>query len=67
MSDRALADERIQKGHLEQFQIQTAVNKSEHEKQSATLNAVKAAKEVESMGIDDFVKVFNLIDFFYIE
>ena len=62
MSDRALAEERLQKGHLEQFQIQTAHNKSEHEKAAATLAAVKAAKEVESMGIDDFVKIFTLIN-----
>lgn len=61
-SDRALANERIQKGHLEQFQIATAHNKSEHEKQAANLAAVKAAKEVQSMGIDDFVKVFTLIE-----
>lgn len=60
-SDRALAEERIQKGHLEQFQIETAHNKSEHEKAAATLNAVKAAKEVESMGVDDFIKIFTLI------
>jgi hypothetical protein len=61
-SDRALANERIQKGHLEQFQIMTALNKSEHEKTSAVLNTVKAAAEVQSMGVEDFVKVFTLID-----
>ena len=62
MSDRALAEERTQKGHLEQFQIATAHNKSQHEKASATLDMVKAAKEVESMHVEDFVKVFNLIE-----
>ena len=62
MSDRALAEERIQKGHLEQFQIATAHNKSEHEKASATLDMVKAAKEMESMKVDDIVKVFTLIE-----
>jgi hypothetical protein len=62
MSDRALAEERVQKGHLEQFQIETAFQKAEHEKAAATYNAVKAAKEVESMGIDDFVKIFTLIE-----
>jgi hypothetical protein len=61
-SDRSLAQERMAKGRLEQFQIMTAMNKSEHEKTSAVLNTVKAAKEVESMGIDDFVKVFSLIE-----
>lgn len=60
-SDRALAEERIRKGNLEQYQIKTAYEKAEHEKAAATYNAVKAAKEVESMGVDDFVKIFNLI------
>jgi hypothetical protein len=62
MSDRALAEERLQKGHLEQYQIKTALNKSEHEKASATLDMVKAAHEVQSMKVDDFVKVFSLIE-----
>ena len=62
ISDRALADEILQKGHLEQFQIKTALNKSEHEKASATLNMVKAAHEMQSMKVDDFVKVFTLIE-----
>jgi hypothetical protein len=62
MSDKALAEERMQKGRLEQFQIMTAMNKSEHEKTSATLNTVKAAAEVRSMGVEDFVKIFSLIE-----
>lgn len=62
ISDRALAEERTQKGHLEQVQIETAYNKSEHEKSAATLNMVKAAHEVQSMKVDDFVKVFSLIE-----
>jgi hypothetical protein len=62
ISDRALAEERIEKGHLEQMQIVTAHNKSEHEKASATLNIVKAAKEVQSAHVEDFVKVFSLIE-----
>jgi hypothetical protein len=61
LSDRSLAEERMAKGRLEQVQIETAYNKSEHEKQAATLAAAKAAKEVESMGVEDFVKVFTLI------
>lgn len=61
-SDRALADERLQKGQLEQFQIMTAHNKSEHEKAAATLDMVKAAREVQSMDVDDMVKVFSLIE-----
>jgi len=62
ISDRALAEERIQKGHLEQVSLMTKYNESEHQKASATLDKVKAAKEVESMHIEDFVKVFTLIE-----
>jgi hypothetical protein len=57
-----LAEEHIQKGRLEQFQIATAHNKSEHEKAAATLDMVKAVKEVESMHVEDIVKVFTLIE-----
>lgn len=60
-SDRALADERGRKGELEQFQIMTAFQKAEHEKQAATYNAVKAAAEVDAMGVDNFVKIFTLV------
>jgi len=62
MSDRALANEREDKGRLEQFSIMTKLNESEHMKNLAILDKVKAAKEVESMGIDDFVKIFTLIE-----
>jgi hypothetical protein len=61
MSDRSLANEREQKGRLEQVQIETAYNKSKHELASATLNTVKAAHEIDSMKVEDFVKVFTLI------
>lgn len=62
ISDRSLAQEREMRGRLEQVQISTAYNKSEHEKAAATLDTVKAAKEVESMKVEDFVKVFTLIE-----
>lgn len=62
LSDRSLAEERMMKGRLEQVQIKTAYNKSEHEKATAILDTVKAAKEVESMHVEDFVKVFSLIE-----
>lgn len=62
MSDRALAEERIQKGHLEQVSLMTKYNESEHQKAATTLDKVKAAKEVESMHIEDFIKVFTLIE-----
>lgn len=62
MSDRAMADERIKKGHLEQVSLLTKYNESEHQKALTTLDKARAAKEIESMGIEDFVKVFSLIE-----
>ena len=62
MSDRSLAAEREMRGRLEQFEIVTKQNESEHMKSLAVLDKVKAAKEVESMHVDDFVKVFTLIE-----
>ena len=61
-SDRSLAAEREMRGRLEQFEIVTKQNESEHMKSLAVLDKVKAAKEVESMHVDDFVKVFTLIE-----
>lgn len=61
-SDRALAQERTQKGQLEQVSLLTKFNESEHMKNLATLDKVKTAKEVESMGVDNFVKIFDLIN-----
>lgn len=62
MSDRSLAAEREMRGRLEQYEIVTKQNESEHMKSLAVLDKVKAAKEVESMRVDDFVKVFTLIE-----
>ena len=62
LSDRSLAEERFNKGQLEQAAIITKFNESEHQKAGAMLDKVKAAKEIESMHIDDFVKVFSLIE-----
>ena len=42
--------------------MMTKYNESEHQKASATLDKVKAAKEIESMHVDDFVKIFSLIE-----
>lgn len=61
-SDRSLAAEREMRGRLEQYEIVTKQNESEHMKSLAVLDKVKAAKEVESMHIEDFVKVFSLIE-----
>lgn len=60
-SDKSLGDERQAKLRLEQVQIETAHSKTHHENAAATYNMAKAAKEVESMGIEDFVKVIALI------
>lgn len=60
-SDRSLAEERQGKMRLEQVQIQTAHNKAEHEKASADLDTVRAAKELETMSVDNFDKVVRLI------
>lgn len=62
MSDRSLATEREAKGRLEQISVLTKYNESEHQKAATMLDKVKAAKEIESMHVDDFVKVFNLIE-----
>lgn len=61
-SDRSLAAEREAKGRLEQISVMTKYNESEHQKAATMLDRVKAAKEVESMHVDDFVKIFNLIE-----
>ena len=60
-SDRSLGDEREAKLRLEQVQIMTAHNKAKHELASAELDKVKAAKEVETMGVGNFVKIIELI------
>ena len=62
MSDRSLAAEREMRGRLEQYEIVTKQNESEHMKSLAVLDKVKAAKEVESMHVENFVKVFSLIE-----
>ena len=62
MSDRSLAEERIRRGEVEQVEIITKFNESEHFKAQTELDKVKAAKEVQSMGVDDFVKIFTLIE-----
>lgn len=62
MSDRGLAAEREMRGRLEQVEILTKYNESEHQKAATMLDKVKTVKEVESMRVDDFVKVFQLIE-----
>lgn len=62
MSDRSLASEREQKGRLEQIEVLTKFNESEHMKSLTLLDKAKAAKEIESMGVSDFVQIFSLIE-----
>ena len=61
-SDRSLAAEREMRGRLEQVEIQTKFNESEHQKAATMLDKAKAAKEIESMGVADFVSVLTLLD-----
>jgi len=61
-SDRSLGNEREAKLRLEQVQIETAHNKAEHEKAAAVLDMAKAAKEIQSMEVDDVVKIMSLIE-----
>lgn len=60
-SDRSLGDEREAKLRLEEVQIETQHSKTQHENAAAIYNAAKAAKEIESMGVQDFVNVLSLI------
>lgn len=61
-SDRSLAAEREMRGRLEQMEIMTKYNESEHQKAATTLDKAKAAKEIESMGVSDFVSILSLIE-----
>lgn len=62
MSDRSLAEERMMRGRLEQVEIATKHAETQHQMSESALATVKAAKEVESMHVDDFVKIFSLIE-----
>jgi len=61
-SDRSLGNEREAKLRLEQTQIMTANNKAEHERASAVLDTIKAAKEIETMDVQNLVDLISLID-----
>ncbi len=61
MSDRSLASEREMKGRLEQMEIMTKYNESERMKASTVLDEAKTAHEIQSMGVDNFVKIIELI------
>ncbi len=61
MSDRSLAQERETKGRLEQVEILTKFNESEKMKATTILEEAKTAHEIQSMGVDNFVKIIELI------
>lgn len=61
MSDRSLAAEREMRGRLEQMEIHTKYNESEHQKASKILDQARTAKEIQSMGVSDFVSILELI------
>jgi hypothetical protein len=61
MSDRSLAQERAMKGRLEQMEVITKFNESEHQKATTLLDQAKTAHEIQSMGVDSFVKIIELI------
>ena len=62
ISDRSLAAEREMRGRLEQVEILTKYNESEHQKAMTMLDTAKAAKEIESIGVSDFVSIMTMID-----
>lgn len=61
MSDRGLANEREIKGRLEEVEIITKFNESERMKATTQLEEAKTAHEIQSMGVDNFVKIIQLI------
>jgi len=62
LSDRSLAEERMMRGRLEQVEVETKHAETQHQMSESALATVKAAKEVESMHVDDIVKIFTLIE-----
>lgn len=61
LADRGLAQEREIRGRLEQVEILTKYNESEHQKASTMLEEAKTAHEIQSMGVDNFIKIIDLI------
>ena len=61
MSDRSLASERETRGKLQQVEILTKYNESEKMKADKMLDEAKTAHEIQSMGVDNFVKIIGLI------
>jgi hypothetical protein len=60
-SDRSLAQERMGKMHLEQYQIHESLAKSQAERSRASLDEIKAVHEVQTMDVDNFEKIIRLV------
>lgn len=61
MSDRSLGHEREGKLRLEQVQIEQQYAKTQAELSRASLDEIKAAHEVQTMGVDNFEKIVRLV------
>lgn len=60
-SDRSLGHEREAKLMLEGYQVQATLAKAQAEQSRAALDEIKAAKEVQTMDVDNFEKIIRLV------
>lgn len=60
-SDESLGSERIAKIQLDKALNEERISRAHEERDQGTLAKIKAAKELETMDIDNFLKVFDLI------
>lgn len=62
MSDRSLGAERMAKIQLDQALNEERLARAEEERDEGTLAKIKAAKELQTMDVDNVLKVFELIE-----
>lgn len=60
-SDESLGQERLAKINLDRALNEERIARAHEERDQGTLAKIKAAKELEGMDLDNFLKVFNLI------
>ncbi len=60
-SDESLGSERLAKIQLDRALNEERISRAHEERDQGTLAKIKAAKELETMDIDNFLKVFDLI------
>jgi hypothetical protein len=60
-SDQSLGAERLAKIKLDQAINEERISRAHEERDQGTLAKIKAAKELEGMDVDNFVKIFSLI------